>query len=259
MQSPSKSLKGLLCRPPPLPTLNVRRAVKSRPPKESATSTAGLGMSRYSSHDPYLDPTSGVLKNRFGITDQKTLDEAEASLVAWRSYQLAQAPLKGKFDLTHLKAIHRHLFGDLYEWAGEIRTISLSRGSSVFAHPVHITTAAHTIFEQLANEKRLAGLDTTTFSKRAGYYLGEINVLHPFREGNGRTQREFISHLAYKNNYDIEWQNVTERQMTRASIAAFNGDSAQIVQLIERNLRPLHREETVPKRIRKTKPPFPKP
>jgi fido (protein-threonine AMPylation protein) len=72
-------------------------------------------MSRYSSHDPNLDPASGVLKNRLGITDADTLEKAEAALVATRSYELSQTPLNGKFDLAHLQAIHLHLFGDLYE------------------------------------------------------------------------------------------------------------------------------------------------
>jgi fido (protein-threonine AMPylation protein) len=74
-------------------------------------------MSRYSDSDPYLDPESGVLKNRLGITDEATLEKAEAALVATRSLELSEAPLKGKFDLAHLQVIHRHLFGDVYEWA----------------------------------------------------------------------------------------------------------------------------------------------
>ena len=86
----------------------------------SATFTAGSTMSRYSSHDHYLDPDSGVLKNRLGITDAATLEKAEAALVATRSYELSKTPLKGRFDLAHLQAIHRYLFRDLYEWAGRV-------------------------------------------------------------------------------------------------------------------------------------------
>jgi cell filamentation protein len=97
-------------------------------------STPGSGMSRYSNHDPYLDPASGVLKNRFGITDEATLEETEASLVALRSYALAQQPLAGSFDLAHLQAIHRYLFGDVYEWAGRLRTIDIAKGGNAFAH-----------------------------------------------------------------------------------------------------------------------------
>jgi cell filamentation protein len=80
-----------------------------------ATFTSGSRMSRYFDHDPYIDPESGVLKNRLGITDEATLEQAEAALVATRSYALSQTPLKGRFDLDHLQAIHGHLFGDVYE------------------------------------------------------------------------------------------------------------------------------------------------
>src|SRR5208337_1902475 len=121
-------------------------------------------MSPYSGHDPYLDAASGVLKNRLGITDAATLEQAEAALVATRSYELSQKPLAGRFDLSHLEAIHRYLFGDLYEWAGELRTVDISKGEQRFAHHAHIAGAAGPIFLQLAGEKHLAGLDPATFS-----------------------------------------------------------------------------------------------
>ncbi len=87
-------------------------------------------MSRYSDSDPYLDPTTHVLINRLGITDKSTLEQTEAALVATRSFELSQAPLKGRFDLAHLQAIHKHLFSDLYEWAGQLRTIDISKGGT---------------------------------------------------------------------------------------------------------------------------------
>ena len=145
-------------------------------------------MSRYSSHDPYLDPASGVLKNRFGITDQATLEATEASLVALRSYALAQQPLAGGFDLAHLQAIHRCLFGDVYEWAGQLRTIDIAKGGNAFAHHTYIAVAAAPIFAALAREKHLEGLAPPAFSARAAHYLGEVNALHPFREGNRRAK-----------------------------------------------------------------------
>jgi cell filamentation protein len=143
-------------------------------------------MPRYPGGDPYLDPASGVLKNRLGITDAAVLEKAEAALVATRSYELSLAPLKGRFDLARLQAIHRYLFSDVYEWAGELRSIDISKGDHLFAHHAHIVSAADAIFKKLANEGRLAGLDRLAFSERAAHYLGELNASHPFREGNGR-------------------------------------------------------------------------
>jgi cell filamentation protein len=193
-------------------------------------------MSRYSNHDPYLDPASGVLKNRFGITDEPTLEATEASLVALRSYELAQRPLSGGFDLAHLQAIHRHLFGDIYEWAGQLRTIDIAKGGNAFAHHGYIATAAAPIFMALAREKHLAGLAPPAFSVRAAHYLGEVNALHPFREGNGRAQREFISHLAHADGYYIAWENVVPAVMLEASIESFQGDVAKLAMIIHDNL-----------------------
>ncbi len=196
-------------------------------------------MSRYSSHDPYLDPASGVLKNRFGIADEATLEATEASLVALRSYELVQGPLPGKFDLAHLQAIHRHLFGDIYEWAGQLRTIDIAKGGNAFAHHGYIATAAQPIFAQLAREKHLAGLPPPAFSARAAHYLGEVNALHPFREGNGRAQREFFSHLAHARAYYIAWENITPAVMLQASIESFEGDVSKLAAIIQENLSPL--------------------
>jgi cell filamentation protein len=193
-------------------------------------------MSRYSSHDPYLDPASGVLKNRFGIADEATLEATEASLVALRSYALAQQPLVGGFDLAHLQAIHRYLFGDVYEWAGELRTIDISKGGNAFAHHAYIAVAAAPIFAQLAGEKHLVGLAPPAFSARAAHYLGEVNALHPFREGNGRAQREFISHLAHANGHYVAWENVTPARMLQASIESFGGDVSNLAAIIHENL-----------------------
>lgn len=197
-------------------------------------------MAKYEGQDHYLDPETGILRNRLGITDESELEKAEASFVAWRSYELSQKPIAGRFDLVHLQAIHRHLFGDVYDWAGEIRTIDLSKGNSYFANHTRIFGAASPIFERLEKEQHLKGLDTAAFSERAAYYLGEINALHPFREGNGRAQREFINHLARANDYVIDWTGISPEAMTQASIEAFHrGDTAKFAAFIRKNIRRL--------------------
>jgi cell filamentation protein len=196
-------------------------------------------MSRYSDSDPYLDSATGVLKNRLGIADESTLEQTEVDIVAARSYELSRTPLKGRFDLAHLQAIHKYLFGDLYEWAGQLRTIDLSKGGSRFAHHARIESAAAPIFQQLAEESHLAGLASEAFSDRAAYYLGELNALHPFREGNGRAQREFISHLAHANGYYVAWENVSPAELLAASIASFHGDTSELAGFIRRNLSAL--------------------
>jgi len=203
-------------------------------------------MSRYSNSDHYIDAKTGVLKNRLGIRSDAELEKAEADLAGTRSYELSHSPLKGNFDFEHLRALHHYLFKDLYEWAGEPRNIDISKGSNFFAHHSHIKAAAKVVFDELKKEKYLAGLTKARFSARAAYYLGEINALHPFREGNGRVQREFISHLAYKNGYQIDWQHIDQETMVAASIASFKGDHSKFLSYIKANIKKLPKKKSVP-------------
>ena len=107
-------------------------------------------MPNYSGNDPYIDLESGVLKIRLGITHEALLEATEADFVAEQSREISQTPLEGRFDLAHLQAIHRHLFGDVYEWAGQLRTIDISKGGHLFAHHAHIEATAAPVFKQLA-------------------------------------------------------------------------------------------------------------
>ncbi|KJU87190.1 Cell filamentation protein fic [Candidatus Magnetobacterium bavaricum] len=122
-----------------------------------------MPMSRYSDSDHYIDEKTGVLKNRLGITTQAELEKAEASFASTRLYELFQTPLEGNFDFDHLKAIHRYIFKDLYEWAGQIRTVDIAKGGNSFAHHIHIETAAKFIFNKLADERFLIGMSKSDF------------------------------------------------------------------------------------------------
>lgn len=192
-----------------------------------------------STYDDYIDAATGVLKNRLGITAESVLEEAEATFASVRSYELAENPLPGSFDLAHLQALHHYLFQDVYDWAGQLRTIDITKGGNRFANFAYIESAARPIFKTLADEDYLAGLGAEKFSERAAHYLGEINALHPFREGNGRAQREFISQLAYKNGYFLDWKNITQADMVQASIESFKGDCSKFAAYIRENLRKL--------------------
>ena len=198
-------------------------------------------MSKYSNRDHYIDAVTGVLKNRLGITTEIELEKAEANFAGLRSYNLMQSPIQGKFDLTHLKAIHRYLFQDVYEWAGECRDIDIAKGDYLFAHHTHIETAVKDIFAKLACEKYLSELSESDFCNRAACYFGEINALHPFGEGNGCAQREFINHLAYANGYYIEWKNIRATDMIQASVESIHGDCSKLAADLCANLKKLDR------------------
>lgn len=162
---------------------------------------ANLGKNNF--EDPYVDQRSGCLRNLLGIKDSEELSKAETALVVNRCYELEQASfdktVDKEFDFQDLKDIHKHLFQDIYGWAGQIREVNLAKGETHFLPHSLIEQGAICIFAELKQENYLKGLEPNNFSKNAGYYLGEINHIHSFREGNGRTQREFINQLAHNN------------------------------------------------------------
>ena len=195
-------------------------------------------MTRYSNDDPYLDPQTGVLRNLLGCTSQESFDRAEGDLVTVRLLEIAQKPLKDGFDIPHLQAIHRQLFGDVYDWAGQFRTVGISRGASTFCVPAYIESYAVDLFKRLTQERHLVDLPLPRFTERAAFFLGELNAIHPFREGNGRTQREFIRQLAAKASFEISWLAISRQQMIEASIASYNGDLCPMIDLLAANTTP---------------------
>lgn len=188
--------------------------------------------------DPYCYPNSRVLKNKFGIRDLDGLHEAERRLTKYRAEELLNSPINGRFDFEHLRKIHRYLFQDIYDWAGEVRKVDIAKGD-LFCRCFAIEAEAKRIFGELKNEKYLEGLSVGEFAKRLAYYLAEINALHPFREGNGRTQREFIRQLAYQNNYFLSYAGITADEMIEASVASLRLDYGPMERLILGHLRGL--------------------
>lgn len=120
---------------------------------------------------------NGVLINKLGITSQEELSNAERILTSKRNAELLLEPIKGKFDLKHLQAIHKHLFQDIYSWAGELRTVDIAK-SNLFCLAQFIPNYAEEIFRNLESENCLVNLDKAQFVKRCAYYFCEINALH---------------------------------------------------------------------------------
>ncbi|MFR9802568.1 Fic/DOC family protein [Pseudonocardia sp. RS010] len=142
-----------------------------------------------SQSDPYTDPCTGLLRNKLGITDADELDRVGAEVTALRLVQLREQGLPGSYDLAHLQAFHRFIFGDLYDWAGQLRTVATAK-EDLFCLPQHLVGFAEDVFGKLARrDHHLRGLDRAAFIDKLAELLGELNALHPFREGNGRAQR----------------------------------------------------------------------
>ena len=186
--------------------------------------------------DSYCYPDTRVLRNKFGIHDLDELSDAERRLAKYRARELFENPIKGKFDFKHLQAIHQYLFQDVYDWAGEVRTVDIAKGN-LFCRYFAIDEEAKRIFGELKSEKYLARLNVADLGRRLAYYLAEINALHPFREGNGRAQREFIRQLACQNGYFLSFAGVSKEQMIEASVAGSKLNYAPMESLILSHLR----------------------
>src|SRR5580700_5279155 len=137
--------------------------------------------------DPYVYPGTNVLRNRRDLTDPELLARFEARQTHRRIAELVDTPLAGRFDGAHLKAIHRHIFQDVYGWAGQFRTVNISKSGHLFGLAAFLEPALRQALEKLSFESYLAGLDAAAFAGRAAWLLGELNAAHSFREGNGRT------------------------------------------------------------------------
>lgn len=186
--------------------------------------------------DPYVYPGTTVLKNKLNIRNHRLLEQAERRLTAER---LEQGVPAGVFDYVHLKAIHRQLFQDIYTWAGEERRVDIAKGNTLFAHTQFIESSINKQLEKLHQENNLRGLDQETFVQNITEHYGEINAIHPFREGNGRTQRAFFSLLAQHASYKLDWRRVDQEPWILANQASFDGNNKPLEHIFSSITQPL--------------------
>ncbi|MCF8195301.1 MAG: Fic family protein [Polynucleobacter sp.] len=189
-------------------------------------------MSRYDADNVYCYEDSVVLRNKLGITDQLLLEKFESDITSSRLIELELKPINGKFDLKHLQAIHFAIFQDIYDWAGKIRTVDISRENSRFANMRMLDSASRKLFMNLAKENLFKNQNSQDISSRLAHYLSEINVLHPFRDGNGRVQRVFIAQLALASGFKLSYSDLKQLEMYDAMEKAFFGDETQLASLI---------------------------
>jgi len=171
--------------------------------------------------DPYLDPNTGILRNLVGAVSSDDLAAKEAELSAFRAIELFERPVKPTGDLRQLQSIHQRVLQDVYEWAGELRTVDMRKGSdpaAEFFMPVsRLQSGAGFVFQELADDNFLRGLDQDRFVSRLAHHYDQVNYLHPFREGNGRTQRILWTQVARDAGYELDWRGVTGKVNDQAS------------------------------------------
>ena len=181
----------------------------------------------------YCYENSDVLINKLNIHDEKIFYKAERLYSSIRQSELNVSPLKGDFDFDYLKAIHHHLFQDLFYWAGKVRTVAIAK-ANMFCLPQYIEGYAADIFSKLKKDNYYKNYSKEAFVDAITDLLGDINALHPFREGNGRTQREFIRCIGLLNGYDFDWSLVSSEENIIASYESVNGDNTKLKAIISK-------------------------
>jgi cell filamentation protein len=179
--------------------------------------------------DPLCYAGTTVLRNMLELTDQNELDEFEIAMFVIRSEEAWPA---GNLDVAHYLALHHHLFQDVYDWAGETRTVRIGKGGKWFCYPEHIQAQLNRAFQILSSADCFVGLAPAAFANQAAHLLAEINAVHPFREGNGRTQLTFLAVLAEHVGLPFNEDVLDRERVIDAMIESFAGSEAPLEALI---------------------------
>jgi cell filamentation protein len=181
--------------------------------------------------DPACYPGTRVLINLADIRDQAALDEFEIRRVGLKSFDL---PPFTAFDPIEYRALHRHLFSDIYPWAGDYRTIRTGKGGSWFAYPEYIQGEMNRLFTRLNDARALPGGDPDEFIAHAADFLADLNAIHPFREGNGRTQLIFLRQLGLRAGHPFRFEAIEPDEFLAAMIDSFHGRMEALIDELER-------------------------
>ena len=184
---------------------------------------------------------NGVLKNKFNIRNEKILNMIEAELTSLHLADIHKNGIKGKFDFTHYKHIHKKIFGDIYPFAGKTRTVSISKGDTTFCIWMYIDEQMELIFEQIRvniiENPNIAKLSKNDLILLISEYMVELNMIHPFREGNGRTLREYFRLLSLYLGYQLDYSECDKYEILEADIKGVKGDLNPLVTVLEKSLK----------------------
>ncbi len=183
----------------------------------------------------YCYSETNILKNKLNIRDEQILEQAELELSGISSSLIEYA--EPPYNLRYLQSIHAQLFGDLYEWAGQLRQIDISKGDTRFCTFTRIEIEANKLLNALQQHNYFQGLEPQQLIPKLADLYCELNVIHPFREGNGRTQRIFFEHLIVYCGYGVDWSRIDSQALwVQANIEGFYGKLDPLIQIFERCL-----------------------
>ena len=188
----------------------------------------------YETTKDYCYKGTTVLINKLNVFNNEVLYDAERALVTLRIYEFNEKPIKGNFDFTHLKNIHKFLFQDIYRGAGDIRNCNIAK-QDLFCLKENIETFSKDIFAQVEKENYYINYDFDKKINKLVELFADINALHPFREGNGRVQRIFIEMLAKSIGVYLDLTTVKKEDMIIASHESINGNYEKLLNIFKNN------------------------
>ena len=199
--------------------------------------------------DKYVYPGTNVLINKFGCRDAEKLKEIEILSTGGNLSWLQLHPINGEFDFKHLKDIHYAIFQDLYDWAGQIREVDIGK-NNLFCRAQFINEYAKTVFADFFPACSAVKEKKNEFVETLASHYADMNALHPFREGNGRAQREFTRVLCLKCGYVFDLTKITHQEMLSASIVSFNqGDNSELISIFDKSVIPVNEYQDYQSRL----------
>lgn len=190
-------------------------------------------MDKYdAANDHYCYEGSVTLKNKLNIRDIEILENAEREITAHTSQSIVFK--HSPYSLDYMMKLHRQLFSELYEWAGELRNVDISKGGTRFCTCGRMAAESEKLFSALAKENWLKDLSKEDFCNKLAEFYCEFNMIHPFREGNGRVQRLLFEHLALSAGYDLDWENVQSDEWIKANIDGVSVNYVPMSQIFNR-------------------------
>jgi len=179
--------------------------------------------------------------NLLGATNLKELHRKEKLLTNTKMLSVQENPIEGNLDYAHLKAIHKFLFSEVYSWAGQDRydaniTAKFGKDTTLFTPYEKLPSVSKILFDALSDENYFKGQSKVEFTQSASTFMNGLNILHPFREGNGRVQRVYMQYLAKNAGYELHFENISSEEMVQASIEGAQGNLLLLKEIFTKSI-----------------------
>lgn len=187
-----------------------------------------------SDNDSFCYPDTSILINKLNIKTRELLEEAEKEITTFSANEIDFS--LPPYNLIYWQSIHKSLFSDIYRWAGELRSVFITKGETQFCNPKYISTESNKLFKNLSNDNFYVGLNRKDLIENSAELFIELNIIHPFREGHGRSQRILFDHIYANCGYEINWHFVSTENWIEANIEGIDMNYKPMIQILSKCL-----------------------